>query len=44
MYYDIDQDIVYYACMTQAELLLMIVFFIGLWEFIRYVVKTEFLS
>ena len=44
MYYDVDLDVVYWACLTQAELLLLIIFCVFIWEFIKYIVRTEFLQ
>ena len=35
MYYDVDLDVVYWACMTQAELLLTIIIVILMWEIIK---------
>jgi len=42
MYYDVDQDIVYYSCLTQAELLLLIIFSIFVYKCIEYIVRKEF--
>lgn len=44
MFYDVDLDVVYYACLTQAELLLLIIFCIVIWEFIKYILRKEFLK
>ena len=35
MFYDIDLDVVYYACLTQMELLCSFILVIILWEGIK---------
>lgn len=42
MYYDVDQDIVYYSCLTQMELLCLFILVILFWEGIKRFIMNEF--
>jgi len=37
-YYDIDQDLIYYACLEHRELWLGVILLIIGWELIKYIV------
>ncbi len=39
MYYDVDLDVVYFACLTITELLFFVVCIIVLYEAIKYIVR-----
>ena len=39
MWYDVDQDIMYYTCLTITEVLFFILCIIVLYEAIKYIVR-----
>jgi hypothetical protein len=42
MYYDIDEDIVYYACLRHLELLCLIIVVIILYEIVKRFIKKRY--
>ncbi len=44
MYYDVDKDVVYYACLEYSELIMFIILCLFVWELLKYVVRNEFLK
>jgi len=42
MFYDVDQDILYVACLERHELWLLFGLVILVWELIKLVIRTEF--
>ena len=41
MFYDLDLDIMYYACLTHMELLCSLIIVIILWEILKKLIKRE---
>ncbi len=39
MFYDVDQDVLYYTCLTATELLFFMVCIIVLYEAVKYIVR-----
>lgn len=39
MYYDVDQDVLYYTCLTTYELLFFMLCVVVLYEAIKYIVR-----